>query len=60
MSMTTTRGRRSLTISLLLLLLPAIFAVELVLSQVPVPDGFLESNHDWSGSQGGFDIGYVR
>ena len=44
------RSRRILPIYLLFLLLPLTFAVDLVLSQEPLPDGFLESNHVWSGT----------
>ena len=56
--MTPTRGRRILPIYLLLLLLPAIFAVDRVLPQVPLPDGILESNHVWSGSFDSAMFGY--
>ncbi|MBT7641023.1 MAG: hypothetical protein HN598_11135, partial [Planctomycetes bacterium] len=43
------RSRRILPIYLLFLLLPLTFAVDLVLSQDPLPDRILESNHVWSG-----------
>ncbi|MEE2855990.1 MAG: integrin alpha, partial [Planctomycetota bacterium] len=50
MAVTPTSGRRGLPIALLLLLLPAFLQVDLARSQDPLPDGFLESNHVWSGS----------
>ena len=58
MAVTPIRGRRILPIYLLLLLLPAIFAVDRVLSQDPLPDGILESNHVWSGSFDSAMFGY--
>ncbi|MEO2149959.1 MAG: PKD domain-containing protein [bacterium] len=48
--MTPDRSWRILPIYLLFLLLPLTFVVDLVLSQDPLPDGFLESNHVWSGT----------